>query len=96
MVYISFLVQRCCIFALLNNKIFIMKIELTPLELEVLKESLENEKHGILMDFNPSSEKGRAYFSAVKKAEALIDELDAYDEMGKSLVEWFLKKYEAQ
>jgi hypothetical protein len=34
--------------------------------------------------------------SVIKKAEDLMEELDAYDELDESLMEWFLAKYNEQ
>jgi len=73
-----------------------MKIELTPIEIEVLKEEIENEENGILTDRDSSSEKGRAFASVIEKADNLMNELNAYDEIGDSLIKWFFKKYKEQ
>lgn len=73
-----------------------MAIELTTLELIVLKEQLENEKQGIMIDLDPSTEKGRAFSNVLNKALKLMSKLNAYDELEDSLLRWFLNKYEAQ
>ena len=43
-----------------------------------------------------TDEEIRTACSAIKKAENLMGELDAYDELGDSLVKWFLSKYNEQ
>ena len=41
-------------------------------------------------------EEVNAMNSVIKKAENLMEELDAYDELDESLMEWFLAKYNEQ
>lgn len=43
-----------------------------------------------------TDEEIRAACSVIKKAENLMGELDAYDELGDSLVKCFLAKYNEQ
>lgn len=68
------------------------QIELSPLELEMLKKN-------VARDFEPmtaTAQEADAMNSVLAKADALMDELDAYDEMGNSLMEWYLNKYQQQ
>ncbi len=68
------------------------KIELTSLELQVLKQDVA----GDFNEMTASPEEAAALNSVINKAEALMAELDAYDELGNSLMEWYLNKYQAQ
>lgn len=68
------------------------KIELTELEKKMLDLNVSR-------DFNPmtaTEEEAAAMNSVIHKAEDLMEELDAYDELGDSLMEWFKAKYEKQ
>lgn len=68
------------------------KIELTELEKKMLDLNVSR-------DFNPmtaTKEEAAAMNSVIHKAEDLMEELDAYDELGDSLMEWFKAKYEKQ
>jgi hypothetical protein len=68
------------------------KIELSPLELEMLKKNVSRE-------FEPmtaTAEEAKAMNSVIAKADALMEQLDAYEELGDSLMEWYLHKYESQ
>lgn len=67
-----------------------MKIELTEVELKVLKQQIEGE-FSIL---DATDEERAAMGQVIKKADELMEELDAYDELGDSLMEWYLAKYE--
>ena len=68
------------------------KIELTDPQKEVLQRHLEGE----FSPFMASDEEKKNMQEVIEKAEALLDELDAYDEMGIDLMEWFWRKYENQ
>lgn len=68
------------------------KIELSELELAMLKRNLNG-------DFFPpeqTDEENKAFARVIDKADKLMEELDAYDELGNSLMEWFYNKYKAQ
>lgn len=68
------------------------RIELSDLELQMLKQSVSG-------DFSPmgaTEEEAEAMNSVIDKADKLMEELDAYDELGNSLMVWFLNKYKAQ
>lgn len=68
------------------------KIELTELELKVLKQNVS----GDFSPMNATEEEAAAMNSVLRKAEDLMDELEAYDELENSLMLWFLCKYESQ
>lgn len=68
------------------------KIELSELELAMLKRDLNG-------DFFPpeqTDEEKKALLRVIRKANKLMEELDAYDELGNSLMQWFYNKYKAQ
>ena len=68
------------------------KIELTDLELAVLKKDIAGE----FFPPEATDEERKAMASVIDKADAYCEELDAYDEIGESLMVWFLNQYEAQ
>lgn len=68
------------------------KIELTDLELKVLQQDVNRE----FSDFDATEEELRAMVSVINKAEALMRELDAYNELGDNLILWYWNKYLAQ
>lgn len=68
------------------------KFELTELEQRVLKASVDR----TFFPLTATDEECTALVSVIEKAENLMKELDAYDELGDSLMEWFLKKYNEQ
>lgn len=68
------------------------KIELSELELKVLHASVNRTFYP--MTATPAEAK--ALCDVIDKANALMDELHADDELGDSLMEWYLAKYEAQ
>lgn len=68
------------------------KIELSELEIKVIEKQLSGEYD----PFNASEEEMNALNGAIKKAEDLLDELDAYDEVGDDLIQWFYDKYKEQ
>lgn len=67
-------------------------ITLTELELSVLEKSAKRE----FSIMTATEEECAALNSVIGKAEALLDKLDAYDELGSDLMVWFLNKYNAQ
>ncbi len=72
------------------------KIELTPQEIEMIETYL---KYDAMPDvsFEPTTNEEKALtMSVLRKANALMRELDAYDELGESLLEWFYNKYKEQ
>lgn len=68
------------------------RIELTDLEYQMLL--LLNDTESFLQP--TTDEEIAASCSVIRKAENLMEELDAYDELGNSLVKWFLGKYHKQ
>lgn len=68
------------------------KIELTELELKMLKLNVAREFYPLVA----TEEEAKAMNSVITKAEDLMEELDAYDELDESLMEWFLDKYKKQ
>lgn len=67
-------------------------INLTELELKVLEQDVKNE----FSDFDATEDELRAMVRVIHKAEALMEELDAYDELDESLLLWFYNKYKVQ
>ena len=68
------------------------KIELSELELAMLKRFLNGE----FFPPEQTDEENKAFARVIDKADKLMEELDAYDELGNSLMEWFYHKYKAQ
>lgn len=68
------------------------KIELTEKEIEVIGQQLAGEFDRV---FAPDDDKA-ALMSVIDKAGALMEELDAYDELGDDLILWFWNKYQEQ
>lgn len=68
------------------------KIELTPDEIKIIEKQLS----GKLTAFNATEEEQTLIVSVIDKAEALMFELEAFEESGDDLVDWFYKKYKEQ
>lgn len=72
------------------------KIELSADEIKVIKQQLNGE----IEVWNATDEQQKLLTGVIDKAEALMDELDAYDDldnyMAGGLVAWFYDKYKAQ
>lgn len=68
------------------------KIELTDPQKEVLQKHLEGE----FSPFMASEEEKRSMQEVIEKAETLMDELIAYDEIGSDLMQWFWDKFQEQ
>ena len=68
------------------------KITLTDLELAVLKKDIAGE----FFPPEATEEERKALASVIDKADAHCEKLDAYEEIGESLMVWFLNQYEAQ
>lgn len=69
------------------------KIELTKEEIEVVDLFLAEE---IDIESVATDEQKKLLMGVVDRAEALMDELNAYDELGDNLVAWYYNKYKAQ
>lgn len=67
-------------------------IQLTALEYEVLEKEVSKKFSEKLA----TEEELSAMVSVIHKAEALMHELEAYDESGDDLMLWFWNKYQAQ
>lgn len=65
------------------------RIELTPLELAMLRRQLE----GKFFPPQQTDEENKALANVIDKASKLMRELDAYDELGTNLMQWFYNKY---
>ena len=63
---------------------------------EQQKSVIEKQLNGEFNPFNASEEENRALQQVVDAAEALMKELDAYDELDESLVAWYYNKYKEQ
>ena len=68
------------------------KIILTELEEKMLLLNVNRE----FFPGDCTEEEAKAMNSVIEKADNLMKELNAYDELGDSLMEWFLAKYKAQ
>lgn len=68
------------------------KINLTTDEVRVVKEQLSGSFDRV---FAPDEDK-QTMMNIIDKAEALLDELDAYEEMGDDMILWYWNKYKAQ
>ena len=68
------------------------KITLTELELTVLKKDIAGE----FFPPEATEEERKALASVIDKADAHCEKLDAYEEIGESLMVWILNQYEAQ
>ena len=68
------------------------RIELTPLELAMLQRHLD----GNFWPPQQTDEENKAFANVIDKADKLMEELDAYDELDSSLMKWFYNKYQMQ
>lgn len=72
------------------------KIELSADEIKVIKQQLNGE----IEVWNATDEQQKLLTGVIDKAEALMDELDSYDDLDNymegGLVAWFYDKYKAQ
>lgn len=68
------------------------KIELTQDEITVIKQQLNGE----IEVWSATDEQQELLSGVVSKAEALMDELDAYEELDGDLVSWYWNKYKEQ
>lgn len=68
------------------------KIELSVDEIKAIKQQLNGE----IEVWSATEEQQKHLTSVIDKAESLLDELDAYDEMGDDMILWFWNKYKAQ
>ena len=68
------------------------KIELSEKEIEVIKAQLNGEIDG----WTATDEQQKLLMCVINKAEALLDELDDYENLGGDLIQWFWDKYQSQ
>lgn len=72
------------------------KIELSAAEIKVIKQQLNGE----IEVWHATDEQKELLMGVIDKADALMDELDASDDLDNyphgGLVEWFYDKYKAQ
>lgn len=71
------------------------KIELTEKEIEVIRQQLNGE----IEVHSATEEQQQLLMGVIDKANKLLDEEDAYDELeaqGNDLIDWYWKKYQAQ
>ena len=68
------------------------KIELSADEIKVIKQQLNGE----IEVWNATDEQQKHLTSVIDKAEALLDELNAYDELEGDMILWLWNKYKAQ
>lgn len=60
------------------------------------KQVIEKQIRGDLNPFFLEDREREIIDKVIEEAKALMKELDAYDELGNSLVEWYYNKYKAQ
>ena len=60
------------------------------------KAVIEKQINGEFNPFSASAEENDALKQVVQDAEALMKELNAYDELEESLVAWYYNKYKEQ
>lgn len=68
------------------------KIELSEKEIEVINAQLNGEIDG----WTATDEQQKLLTGVISKAEALMDELNAYDDDFDDLIKWFWDKYQSQ
>ena len=68
------------------------KIELTADEIKVIEQQLNGE----IEVWSATDAQKEILTKVTNDAEALMDELDAYDELDGDLIQWYYDKYKAQ
>ena len=70
------------------------KIVITPDQMEVIQEYLD----GKIGMFNATPHQMEVMTAIIDRAKDLLDELDAYDELGENwdLIRWYMTKYQGQ
>lgn len=69
------------------------KIELTEKEIEIVELFLSEK---VDIETVATDEQKELFMGVIGRAESLMEELDAYDELGDSLIEWYYNKYKEQ
>lgn len=67
------------------------RIDLSKREIEIIKAQLEGK-----IEIWAEDEVQQVLGGVIDKAEALMEELDAYDEVDDDLIAWYWKKYQTQ
>ena len=76
-------------------KKYIKTFPLTEKEIEVIHQQLNGE----IEVYSATEEQQKLLMGVIDKANKLLDEEDAYDELeaqGNDLIDWYWKKYQAQ
>lgn len=60
------------------------------------KAIIEKQLNGEFSPFDATDEERQTMNNVIQSAEALCKELDAYDDIGDSLLQWYYDKYKAQ
>lgn len=68
------------------------RIELSEIEIRVIELQLKEK----FDPFSATEEEQDAMNSVMEKADALMEELDAYEESGDDVIKWFYDKYKQQ
>ena len=68
------------------------RIELSNDEIKIIEKQLSGE----FDQFDSTEEEQKLMMSVIDKANALMDELDAYEESGDDVIKWFYDKYKEQ
>lgn len=68
------------------------EIQLTAEEIKVIQQQLNGE----ISAFTATPEQRTVLMGVIDKAEALMHELQAYEESGNDLIAWYYNKYKAQ
>lgn len=57
---------------------------------------IENQLNGQFSPLESTNKERQTFKSIIQSAETLCNELDAYDDIGDSLLQWYYDKYKAQ
>ena len=68
------------------------RIKLSDDEIKII----EKDQRGEFDPFDCTEEEKALMSSVIDKANALMEELEAYEESGDDVVKWFYEKYKAQ
>ena len=68
-------------------------IELTDKEIEIVELFLDEK---VDIETVATNEQKELLMGVIDRAEVLMDELNAYDELGDNLVKWYYNKYKSQ
>lgn len=68
------------------------RIELTAEEIRVIEQQLNGE----IEVWSATDEQQKLLTGVLDKADELLEELDAYDEVGDDLIRWYYEKYKSQ